>query len=279
MPNIARPTPNGVAERIAGARVSCAYRRGPRPPVLLIHGNSSCSAVFERQIDWLASAGHTVVAPDLPGHGRSEDAKRPRSTYSFPGYADVLSELMRRLGIPNFHVVGWSLGGHIGLEMWSRMSSVLSLTITGTPPVELSSAGVAAGFKGMSALSLAGKSRFSPRDARAYADAMLGERVDGRSMVFKTISRTDGRARRWMVRNGLCGIGVDQAEAVRRCDRPLAIIQGVHDPFLNVDYLKKLKYRNLWLNSPVLMEAGHAPHWSHPASFNRHYSDFLSGID
>jgi pimeloyl-ACP methyl ester carboxylesterase len=260
-------------------KISSTIREGRRAPVLLIHGNSSCSDVFAHQMDFLAAAGHGVVAPDLPGHGRSADARRPRSTYSFPGYAAILSVLMQRLGFTAYHILGWSLGGHIGIEMWSSLSEVRSLTITGTPPVRLSPDGAARGFRGADALGLAGKKRFSDGEVRTYGTAMLDGRVDGRLRVAKTIARTDGRARHWMVRNGLAGVGVDEAEAVRVCPRPLAILQGKHDPFVDIDYLQNLDYRNLWLRKPLLLDAGHAPHWKVPALFNSFLKDFLTETD
>src|SRR4051812_21852628 len=101
---------------VLGAEISTFYHsRGSRTPILLIHGNSSCKEIFSHQIRFLAERGHRVIAPDLPGHGESADARAPRTTYSFPGYARVLRRLMDQLEVSEFHILGWSLGGHIGL--------------------------------------------------------------------------------------------------------------------------------------------------------------------
>jgi pimeloyl-ACP methyl ester carboxylesterase len=268
-----------ISTSVRGICVASYYLRLPRTPVLLIHGNSSCKEIFKNQIDALRKLGHTILVPDLPGHGESANSRTPRSTYSFPGYADVLSSLLDRLEMDRCHVVGWSLGGHIGLELWHRDPRVTSLTISGTPPIKLSPEGVSHGFMTSPAMDLAGARAFDEHDVLAYGSAMLGRRLDRRTRLARMIARTDGRARYWMVRNGLAGCGTDEVKAVRRCRRPLAIIQGSSDRFVNIDYLKRLTYRNLWLQRPVMMNAGHAPHWEQPQIFNRYLIRFLEQVD
>jgi pimeloyl-ACP methyl ester carboxylesterase len=264
---------------IRGIGISSDYLRLPRTPVLLVHGNSSCKQIFKNQIGVLRKLGHTILVPDLPGHGGSANARTPRSTYSFPGYADILTGLLDRLEIDRCHVVGWSLGGHIGLELWHRDPRIASLTISGTPPVKLSPQGALDGFLASPVMNLAGARIFDEQDVVAYGTAMLGHRLDRRTHLARMIARTDGRARYWMLRNSLTGSGVDQVEAVQSCRRPLAIIQGRHDPFVNIDYLNGLTYRNLWLGRPILINAGHAPHWEQPQIFNRYLSRFLKEFD
>lgn len=264
--------------RLGGNSVAIRFHRGSKPAVLLIHGNSSCKEIFSHQENYLTSRGHTVVIPDLPGHGGSSNAVKPTFTYSFPGYAAVLKAVMDDLGIHAFHVVGWSLGGHIGLEMWSRMSAVRSLLITGTPPIRLSKGGVADGFLPSPVMDLAGKRNFTRDDVKAYGSAMLGQRLDVRGRFAAMIERTDGKARYWMVRNGMAGKGKDEIAAVARCSKPLAIIQGRGDVFVNIDHVRKLTYGHLWLQRPILMNAGHAAHWESPDAFNGWMGRFLKYV-
>src|SRR4051812_47147247 len=132
---------------VDGISLRTLHHRAGRTGVLLIHGNSSCKEVFAKQFAELAKTGSGIVIPDLPGHGASDNSRRPSDTYSFPGYARILGRLMRRLGYSSFHVVGWSLGGHIGLEMLASDPAVRSLLLSGAPPVRLSPEGAAAGFR------------------------------------------------------------------------------------------------------------------------------------
>jgi pimeloyl-ACP methyl ester carboxylesterase len=248
---------------------------GKRGSVLLIHGNSSCKEIFAHQIRFLADRGYNVVAADLPGHGRSDDASHPEHTYSFPGYAETLAVLMDRLGVDTYQVVGWSLGGHVGLEMWSTRQAVRSLLITGTPPIRLSAAGAAEGFLPSPTMDLAGKADFSDEDIASYGRAMLGRDLEPGSHLACCIARTHGHARRLMLQNGLAGIGQNEVAAVRDCPKPLAIVQGKNDPFVNIRYLHGLTYQNLWLQNPIIVDGGHAPHWVQASEFNHYLGEFI----
>jgi pimeloyl-ACP methyl ester carboxylesterase len=264
---------------IDGIALSALTTPSCRTTVLLIHGNSSCKEIFSSQISYLQKSGYGVVAADLPGHGESKDAPKPQATYSFPGYARVLRRLMDQLGVVEYHIVGWSLGGHVGLEMWYADPNVRSLLITGTPPVKLSPLGAQQAFNPTPVMSLAGTRKFGRAEAAAYGEAMLGAPLDHRLRVSRTIMRTDGRARYWMVKNSFDGVGIDEVLAVGRCRRPLAIVQGKNDPFVNMAYLHSLKYSNLWLKRPIMIDAGHAPHWQRPELFNRFMRDFLIAVN
>src|SRR5581483_4416309 len=94
-----------------GHRVS--YRvAGEGPLILLIHG------IAGRSEQWLDSMSilardHTVLAPDLLGHGHSA---KPRGDYSLGAYAAGLRDLMIALGYRKATVVGHSLGGGIALQ-------------------------------------------------------------------------------------------------------------------------------------------------------------------
>ncbi|MDH2399228.1 alpha/beta hydrolase [Bradyrhizobium sp. SSUT18] len=259
---------------VAGLRLGVLESASGRVGTLLIHGNSSSKEIFARQFRALESMGLGVVAPDLPGHGESDRSNTPRKTYSFPGYAALLHQLMTRLGYRSYHVVGWSLGGHIGIEMLAHYREVRSLVLTGTPPVRLNAEGVGAGFRWTPSTALAGRRRFSSDDCQRYVRAMMGARRASDAHL-RAAAAADGNARYWMVRNGMAGVGADEVETVCADERPLAILQGAADPFVRIEYINGLKYRNIWKGSPVLLDAGHAPHWQAPATFNRYMREFL----
>lgn len=263
---------------IDGISISYVRTGARRTAVLLIHGNSSCKEVFLHQITFLANLGHDVVAVDLPGHGASEDAVDPKEFYSFPGYGRILRSLMGALGISRYYIVGWSLGGHIGLEMWFEDEAAIALLITGTPPVRLSAAGASEGFLPSDIMDLAGKETFSEDDIRVYGSAMLGEPLEQSSWLARCITRTDGKARRLMLENSLAGVGRDQVQAVATCTKPLAIVQGKNDPFVDLSHLQRLTYNNLWLKKPVMVDGGHAPHWTCHSEFNQYLGEFIDGL-
>src|ERR671931_2935534 len=97
---------------IHGQRVG--YRMaGEGPLVVLIHGITSRSDVWLEVMEDLTQ-DHTVVAPDLIGHGRSA---KPRGDYSLGAYASGIRDLMLALGFERATFVGHSLGGGVGMQL------------------------------------------------------------------------------------------------------------------------------------------------------------------
>ncbi|MEU9283400.1 alpha/beta hydrolase [Streptomyces sp. NPDC048275] len=98
-------------------RVVHGYRRafrmaGEGPALVLIHGIGDSSATWAELIPDLARS-HTVIAPDLLGHGASD---KPRADYSVAAYANGVRDLLTTLGIESATLVGHSLGGGVAMQ-------------------------------------------------------------------------------------------------------------------------------------------------------------------
>lgn len=82
------------------------------PPVVLVHGLGSCGDDWPFQLSALTPR-YPVVTLDLPGHGSSDPARRwPRMA----DYARAVAQVVQRLGEPQAHLVGLSLGGMTCLQ-------------------------------------------------------------------------------------------------------------------------------------------------------------------
>ena len=87
---------------------------GKGPAVVLIHGMAGSSRTWREVIPLLARS-HTVIAPDLPGHGESA---KPPGDYSLGAYASGLRDLIvGALGIEKATLVGQSLGGGVAMQL------------------------------------------------------------------------------------------------------------------------------------------------------------------
>src|SRR5688500_12763891 len=84
---------------------------GSGPPVVLIHGMVNSSRHFKEVALRLAER-HTVIAPDLIGHG---DSATPRGDYSLGAHAAAIRDLMLAIGVERASIVGHSLGGGIAM--------------------------------------------------------------------------------------------------------------------------------------------------------------------
>jgi pimeloyl-ACP methyl ester carboxylesterase len=244
----------------------------------MIHGNSSSGEIFRNQFEGEIGRAHSLIALDLPGHGASSDARDPERTYSMPGYADAMVETLKSIGIERAIVFGWSLGGHIGLEMISRFPGLVGLMITGTPPVGLGEEAVAKGFREHPHMASAGKEHLTAEQTESFAHATCGDPFE--PFLLAAVKRTDGRARRLMFESFGAGRGDDQSKIVATAKTPLAVVNGIDEPFVNLAYVSGLKYANLWEGrTHEIPNSGHAPFWDAPAAFDLIFSRFISNMN
>jgi pimeloyl-ACP methyl ester carboxylesterase len=87
---------------------------GSGPPVVLIHGMLNSSSHWQSVALELARE-HTVIAPDLIGHG---DSAAPRGDYSLGAHAASIRDLLAAIGIERATIVGHSLGGGVAMQFF-----------------------------------------------------------------------------------------------------------------------------------------------------------------
>ena len=98
------------------------------PAVCLVHGTGGTGAVWMRQLEGLADVAR-VVAPDLPGHGRT-GGSLPRS---IDESADFVARFLDALGLDRVVIGGHSMGGAIALQVaLGRPERVAGLALIGT---------------------------------------------------------------------------------------------------------------------------------------------------
>jgi pimeloyl-ACP methyl ester carboxylesterase len=99
-------------ETVAGIR-GHARLGGAGPPIVLVHGLAVSSLYFVPLAKRLARS-FTVLAPDLPGYGRSATPPRP---LDIPELAEAVREWLDLAVIESACVLGNSLGSQIAVEL------------------------------------------------------------------------------------------------------------------------------------------------------------------
>jgi pimeloyl-ACP methyl ester carboxylesterase len=99
-----------------------------------VHGLGVSHRYFEPTARALERRGLPVLAPDIPGHGRSES---PPRALGVAEQADWLARLLERLGVPAAAFIGNSLGCQVVAELGARDPALVRAAVlvgpTGDP--------------------------------------------------------------------------------------------------------------------------------------------------
>ena len=99
------------------------------PIIVLLHGAGFDHSSWALHSRWFAHHGYNVLAPDLPGHGRSSGPPLP----AISDMADWTAALIEAAGAAKARLVGHSMGSLIALETAARHpTKVSALGLIGT---------------------------------------------------------------------------------------------------------------------------------------------------
>lgn len=270
-------------------RVVHGYRRaflraGSGPPVLLVHGLGESSATWEEAVPLLAKR-HTVLAPDLLGHG---DSDKPRADYSLGGFANGLRDLLLLLGVSSATVVGHSLGGGIALQFayqYPQMCDRLVLVASGGLGAEVTPLLRAASLPGagVAIAATANPLLRVPLLAAVRLSARLGvlDEHEAREVGRIWASLHDPSAR-WSFLRTLRGVMDVRGQSVTSRDRlylaaaiPMLLVWGGRDAVLPVTHARRFARELPGCRLEEMPMAGHLPHRSDPARFVEVVERFL----
>lgn len=101
------------------------------PCVVFLHGAGMDRTVWALQTRYFAYHGYSVLAVDMPGHGRSDGP----ALETIEAMADWVWELVRTAGVTSVAFVGHSMGTFVAIEAGSRVPegiALLGLGLVGT---------------------------------------------------------------------------------------------------------------------------------------------------
>ena len=102
------------------------------PAVVMLHGAGFDHSTWALHSRWFAHHGFSVLAPDLPGHGRSSGKALP----TIADLADWTAALLDTAGAAKARLIGHSMGSLIALETAARHpGKVSALSLIGTAAV------------------------------------------------------------------------------------------------------------------------------------------------
>jgi pimeloyl-ACP methyl ester carboxylesterase len=273
--------------RIVHGHRRAFVRAGSGPALLLLHGIGNNCQTWAGVIDRLAET-HTVIAPDLLGHG---DSDKPRGDYSIAAYANGMRDLLSVLDIEQATVVGHSLGGGIALQFayqFPERCQRLALVGSGGLGPELSAGLRAATLPGAELVLTALTGVSSPlrmglqlveRAGRAAGWKRVGDLAEAGDAL---LALKDVEARRAFLRT-LRGVVDAHGQAVTALDRlyladsiPMLVIWGSRDPIVPAQHAETVRELVPSARVEVFEGAGHWAHLDQPGRFCDVLLDFIA---
>jgi len=280
-----------VVPGIERAEVSLHGRRvnfsiaGRGPAVVLIHGVAGRATQWDPALGLLAER-HTVIAPDLMGHG---DSAKPRGDYSLGAHASGIRDLLVALGIERASIVGHSLGGGIAMQFayqFPERCERLVLVASGGLGEDVHPLLRAATLPGSEfVLPLLAHPRLV--EALALVPRTLGRiglrtRIDLEEMArgYQSLSNAEARSAFIHTLRSVIdpsGQRIDASDRLYLASKmPSLIIWGCRDRIIPVSHGRSAHKAMPGSRLELFEEAGHFPHLDEPLRFARTVQGFFT---
>jgi pimeloyl-ACP methyl ester carboxylesterase len=268
---------------VLGRRVNVVDTGGDdKPALLFIHG---LGGLWQ---NWLLNipafmGSHRVIAPDLPGFGRSE---MPNGRISIQGFARMIDALCTELDIEDPVVVGNSMGGFIGAEL------ALAFPTRVRRLVLVSAAGLSVEHLKRQPILAAGR-LVAVGTARTGVKQLPMARPRLRRLALQLVVRYPERLSVPLSTELVAGAGTDgfvggldailgykYRDRLPEIEVPVLIVWGRNDiliPVADADEYERLIGANA--HAVIFEDTGHLPMLERPSRFNKLVADFIAGED
>jgi len=235
---------------------------GSGPPILLSHGYSATSRMWQGQVEALADR-YQVITWDMRGHGQSDSPDDP-AAYSEAHTVADMAAILDALGIERAVIGGLSLGGYMSLAFHlAHPSRVRALMLFDTGPGYRNPAGREAWNR--------------TAEARAVAFETRGLEALGAGAEVRIAQHRSARGLALAARGMLAQFDSRVIESLETIRVPTLVLVGERDePFLGATDYMAAKIPGA--SKVVIPAAGHAANIDNPPAFNAAVADFLASL-
>jgi pimeloyl-ACP methyl ester carboxylesterase len=253
MPMLQRPDGVGLYYEVHGSG----------PTILLTHGYSATSQMWQGQVEAL-SKDHQLVIWDMRGHGQSDSPDDP-ALYSEPATVADMGALLDTVGAKSAIIGGLSLGGYMSLAFHRvHPERTEALLIIDTGP----------GYKNDEARE--GWNRTSLKTAERYETEGL-KGLEAGSAERRLARHKSGKGLALAARGMLTQRDAGVILSLPDIRVPSIVVVGSEDtPFLAASDYMAAKIPGA--KKAVIEGAGHAANIDRPEAFNAAIEEFLGGL-
>jgi pimeloyl-ACP methyl ester carboxylesterase len=265
----------------------CYRTAGEGPALLLVHGIAGRADNWDAVIPALARR-HTVIAPDLPGHGLSG---KPAGDYSIGALASAMRDLLVFLGHDSATVVGHSLGGGVAMQfayMFPERCDRLVLVSSGGLGQDVNLILRAAALPGADlflSLTAGLAQKVGTSVGRAFGAVGFRPAADVAEVArgFASLADRETRLAFLSTLKSVIGTEGQRVDASNRlylaADMPTLIVWGEKDPIIPATHGERAHAAMPGSRLEIFAGAGHMPHVDHPNRFISTLLDFIEDTE
>lgn len=247
--------------------------RGQGRPVLFVHGWTMSHDVWEYQVAELANRYQTIVV-DLRGSGNSD---KPWGSYSYETYASDLHVLIEHLALKDVTLVGWSLGGAIGMEYLLRHKRGVQalVSVAGAVPVFTESRQIPFGQPRTTVTQwLEQERQRRPDFTKEFVDSMFYAKVGEytKLWIWNLTMKTSWNA---AIASLETLRDTDFTKVLGNVKVPVAVFHGVYDPCVPYDLAKITVSKLPKAKLTSFQASGHVPFIEEKEKFNQELIRFI----
>lgn len=264
--------------KVDGKEISYFETKDSGHPVVFVHGTSSSSSIFIRQlIDSALSYQFRFIALDLVGYGKSEASDYPEKDYTMAGLRDCLIQFSKELDLKDAVYVGHNLGANIIIEAFNDLNNPKGLVLLGAIPFSNPISDQV--FLKDKFWDLFSKPGIDDSEVHQLASYFVEENTNYPDFVPEIIRRADLKTREFLFDSIKKGKYKDQIEVIKEITVPIAVYFGEYDQIFNFEYLNSIEIPSIWRSIiHILRNVGHMLFYESPADFNISFETYLHSI-
>ncbi len=259
------------------------FMSGKDTTLLLLHAFHSSTASYEPLCALLKNQ-YNLVCLDFPGHGLSThvDCNQYAWYYSMEGLTADLGELIERLQLSNYYIIGDSVGGNCAVRAINTLHGLSGLVLMGTVQARSVEMVFSLHHQTRALELLFQKERSQEEDqivAAAYVNPSLHEGKPFQLMMHD-LQHTDPNCREFFSKQLETQEWVDELQLIQDATIPLAYVLGEDDGFINSSHYKSVLIEAGLKDSQIhlLENVRHVPQLDDPQTTAKISENFFSNL-
>jgi len=244
--------------------------------IVLVHGFSIPSYIWEPTFQYLSNAGFRVLRFDLYGRGLSD---RPESDYGMQLYVNQLNELLKALDInEQINVIGLSMGGAVATHFINRYPDKVSKLVLIDPLIETPDRLELTLIKIPLLKDFLGKTVVVPKIRNGVTKAVYDPAsFPNWKRLFEPQTTIKGYSRAIITTaSNLAGKNFkSEYTKLAVSNIPVQLFWGKEDQTISFEDSKKVLSAIPNAEFHLIEKAGHLPHYEHPEIVNPLITEFL----